>query len=114
MRISDWSSDVCSSDLAAAADAQLEWAARPVPERAEAISAAGAVLTRRQGELADPVSREAGHVRLQGGGEVLEAIDMAAFVAGQGRSAMGDVMQSEMRAQPEWTTRVPVGVVGLI
>src|SRR3546814_2390964 len=114
MRISDWSSDVCSSDLAAAADAQLEWAARPVPERAEAIAAAGAVLTRRKGELAELVSREAGKVRVEGGGEVQEAIDMAAFVAGQGRAAMGDVMPSEMRDKLAWTTRIPVGVGGLI
>ncbi|HEY9558177.1 MAG TPA: aldehyde dehydrogenase family protein, partial [Acidimicrobiales bacterium] len=59
-------------------------------------------------------SREAGKVRVEGGGEVQEAIDMAAFVAGQGRSAMGDVMPSEMRDKLAWTTRIPVGVVGLI
>jgi aldehyde dehydrogenase (NAD+) len=97
-----------------AAEAQRAWAARPIPERAEAIAAAGAVLTAKKAELADLVSREAGKVRIEGGGEVQEAIDMAAFVAGQGRSAMGEVVPSEMRSKIAWTTRIPVGVVGMI
>ncbi|MET0728778.1 MAG: aldehyde dehydrogenase family protein [Acidimicrobiales bacterium] len=100
--------------VAAATDAQREWAQRPVPERAEAIAAAGAVLTARKGELADLVSREAGKIRIEAGGEVQEAIDMAAFVAGQGRSAMGEVVPSELRDKMAWTTRIPVGVVGMI
>jgi alpha-ketoglutaric semialdehyde dehydrogenase len=97
-----------------AAAAQRSWAARPVPERAEAIAAAGVVLTARKSELAELVSREAGKVRIEGGGEVQEAIDMAAFVAGQGRSAMGAVVPSEMPHKMAWTTRIPVGVVGMI
>lgn len=39
---------------------------------------------------------------------------MAAFVAGQGRSAMGEVVPSEMPDKLAWTTRIPVGVVGMI
>jgi aldehyde dehydrogenase (NAD+) len=100
--------------VARAAAAQREWARRPVPERAEAIAAAGAVLTARKAELAELVSREAGKIRIEGGGEVQEAIDMAAFVAGQGRSAMGEVVPSELRDKMAWTTRIPVGVVGMI
>ena len=97
-----------------AADAQRDWAERPVPERAEAIAAVGAVLTTRKAELADLVSREAGKIRVEGGGEVQEAIDMAAFVAGQGRSSMGEVVPSEMHSKLAWTTRIPIGVVGMI
>src|SRR5688572_22704597 len=97
-----------------AAEAQRGWAERPVPERAEAIAAVGAVLAAKKAELAELVSREAGKVRIEGGGEVQEAIDMAAFVAGQGRSAMGDVVPSEMPSKIAWTTRIPVGVVGMI
>jgi len=97
-----------------AADAQRAWAQRPVPERAEGIAAVGAVLTARKAELAELVSREAGKIRIEGGGEVQEAIDMAAFVAGQGRAAWGDVVPSEMHDKLAWTTRIPVGVVGMI
>ena len=97
-----------------ASEAQRAWAERPVPERAEAVAAVGAVLTAKKPELAELVSREAGKVRVEGGGEVQEAIDMAAFVAGQGRAAMGDVVPSEMPSKLAWTTRIPVGVVGMI
>jgi len=97
-----------------AAEAQRAWAARPVPERADAIAAVGTVLRARKAELAELVSREAGKVRIEAGGEVQEAIDMAAFVAGQGRSAMGEVVPSELGSKLAWTTRIPVGVVGMI
>ncbi|MGK2950096.1 MAG: aldehyde dehydrogenase family protein [Acidimicrobiales bacterium] len=100
--------------VAVAAEAQRAWSRRPVPERAEAIAAAGAVLTDRKAALADLVSREAGKVGIEAGGEVQEAIDMAAFVAGQGRAAMGEVVPSEMPDKMAWTTRIPVGVVGMI
>ncbi len=97
-----------------AANAQVAWAARPVPERAEAVAAVGAVLLARKAELSELVSREAGKIRIEGGGEVQEAIDMAAYVAGQGRAAWGEVVPSEMPAKLAWTTRIPVGVVGMI
>ena len=97
-----------------AAEAQRAWARRPVPERAEVIAGVGAILTQRKAELAELVSREAGKIRIEGGGEVQEAIDMAAFVAGQGRSAWGSVVPSEMSDKLAWTTRIPVGVVGMI
>jgi aldehyde dehydrogenase (NAD+) len=100
--------------VASAAEAQRAWARRPVPERAEAIAAVGAVLIDRKAELAELVSREAGKIRIEGGGEVQEAIDMAAFVAGQGRSAMGEVVPSELNDKLAWTTRIPIGVIGMI
>ncbi len=97
-----------------ASEAQRAWARRPVPERSEAVAAVGAILTARKAELAELVSREAGKIRVEGGGEVQEAIDMAAFVAGQGRGAMGEVVPSEMPSKMAYTTRIPVGVVGMI
>ncbi len=100
--------------VATAAAAQRAWALRPVPERAEAIAAVGAVLAARKAELADLVSREAGKIRIEAGGEVQEAIDMAAFVAGQGRAAMGEVVPSELQDKLAWTTRIPIGVIGMI
>ncbi|MGE3622101.1 MAG: aldehyde dehydrogenase family protein [Acidimicrobiia bacterium] len=100
--------------VARAAEAQRAWARVPVPERAERIAAAGAVLARRKDELATLVGREVGKVRAEAGGEVQEAIDMAAYVAGRGRAAWGEVVPSEMPDKLCWTTRIPVGVVGLV
>jgi len=100
--------------VASAAAAQRAWSRRPIPERAEAIARVGEVLAARKAALADLVSREAGKVRIEAGGEVQEAIDMAAFVAGQGRAAMGEVVPSELAHKLAWTTRIPIGVVGMI
>jgi len=97
-----------------AAAAQREWARVPVPARAERIAAVGAELERRKGELASLVAREAGKVLIEAGGDVQEAIDMAAFVAGQGRAAWGTVHPSELGDKLAFTTRQPVGVVGMI
>ncbi|HVM52743.1 MAG TPA: aldehyde dehydrogenase family protein [Acidimicrobiales bacterium] len=98
----------------AAASAQRVWASVPVPARAERIAAVGEVLAARKATLADLVAREAGKVLVEAGGDVQEAIDMAGFVAGQGRAAWGTVHPSELADKLAWTTRHPVGVVGMI
>ena len=72
------------------------------------------MLAERKAELSHLVGREAGKVLVEAGGDVQEAIDMAAFVAGQGRSAWGATVPSELAQQAGWTTRQPVGVVGII
>lgn len=100
--------------VAAATEAQRSWARVPVPARAEIVAAVGDVLAARKGELADLVSRECGKVRVEAGGDVQEAVDMARFVAGQGRSPWGDTVPSELGSKLAWTTRIPVGVVGMI
>ena len=97
-----------------AADAQREWSRRPVPARAELIGRAADVLAARKGELAALVAREAGKVLVEAGGDVQEAVDMGRFVAGQGRAAIGEVVPSELGDKMAWTTRQPIGVVGMI
>ena len=100
--------------VSAAADAQRRWARVPIPARAEVVARAGEVLRRRKAELAELVSRECGKILLEAGGDVQEAVDMAAFVAGQGRAAWGETVPSELGSKLCWTTRAPVGVVGMI
>jgi acyl-CoA reductase-like NAD-dependent aldehyde dehydrogenase len=94
--------------------AQKAWARVPVPERAERIDAVGAVLAARKADLANLVSREVGKIVIEAGGDVQEAIDMAHYVAGQGRNAWGTVHPSELANKLAFTTRHPVGVVGMI
>ena len=97
-----------------AAVAQRSWAKIPVPARGEMIAAIGGVLLQRKAELADLVSREAGKILVEAGGDVQEAIDMAHYVAGQARNAWGTVHPCEMPNKLGFTTRHPVGVVGMI
>src|SRR5262249_21954546 len=99
---------------AAATAAQRQWARRPVPARAEAIAAAADVIAARKDELTRLVAREAGKILVEAAGDVQEAIDMGRFVAGQGRAAAGDTVPSELPGKLAWTTRQPVGVVGMI
>jgi acyl-CoA reductase-like NAD-dependent aldehyde dehydrogenase len=111
--------DVASSDevdraVASAALAQRKWARVPIPARGELIEQCGRLLAERKGELAGLVSREVGKILAEAGGEVQEAIDMAGFVAGQGRAAWGEMTPSELGSKLCWTTRQPVGVVGII
>jgi alpha-ketoglutaric semialdehyde dehydrogenase len=94
--------------------AQPAWAEVPIPARAELIARIGELLAARKGELATLVSREAGKVLTEAAGDVQEAIDMAAFVAGQGRAAWGETVPCEMPDKIAFTTRHPVGVVGMI
>lgn len=100
--------------VARAAAAQRAWAKVTVPARAERIAATGEVLAARKAELAELVAREAGKVLVEANGDVQEAIDMGAFVAGLGRMPMGDTVASELPNKMGYTTRQPVGVVGMI
>ncbi|MGH8992754.1 MAG: aldehyde dehydrogenase family protein [Acidimicrobiia bacterium] len=100
--------------VGAASAAQVRWARVPIPARAEVVARAGDVLRRRKAELAELVSRECGKILIEAGGDVQEAVDMAAFVAGQGRSAWGETVPSELGSKLCWTTRAPVGVIGMI
>ncbi|MGH9001385.1 MAG: aldehyde dehydrogenase family protein [Acidimicrobiia bacterium] len=100
--------------VAAAAEAQRRWARVPIPARAGVVARAGEILLGRKDALADLVSRECGKIAVEAGGDVQEAVDMAWFVAGQGRAAWGETVPSELGSKLCWTTRAPVGVVGMI
>jgi aldehyde dehydrogenase (NAD+) len=97
-----------------AAEAQREWARVPAPARAEVIDRCGVILAGRKAHVSTLVAREAGKILIEAGGDVQEAIDMAHYVAGLGRAAWGETMPSELPNKMGWTTRQPVGVVGMI
>lgn len=100
--------------VARAAAAQPAWAAVPAPARAEVIAEVGRILAARKPELATLVTQEAGKILAEAGGDVQEAIDMAGFIAGQGRNAWGETHPCELPDKLGFTTRQPVGVVGMI
>jgi len=103
-------------DLAvkAALGAQPEWARTPVPARAEILARAGGILEQRKEELAQLMTREMGKVLTEARGDVQEGIDMAKYMAGQGRNPTGEVVPSELRQKRAFAERVPIGVVGCI
>jgi aldehyde dehydrogenase (NAD+) len=100
--------------VSAALAAQPGWARTPMPGRAEVIARAGRLLEERKEHLAQLMTREMGKVLTEARGDVQEGIDMAKYMAGQGRNPVGEVVPSELRDKRCFTERVPIGVVGCI
>ncbi|GAA0330883.1 aldehyde dehydrogenase family protein [Bacillus carboniphilus] len=103
-------------DLAvlAAKKAQKSWRIVPAPERAEILYEVGRLLKEKKEELSQILTSEMGKVIAEARGEVQEAIDMAYYMAGEGRRLFGDTVPSELRNKFAMSVRVPVGIAGLI
>lgn len=100
--------------VAAAVAAQQKWRLVPAPERAEVLYRAGQLLKERKEELSQALTKEMGKVIAEARGEVQEGIDMAFFMAGEGRRLVGDTTPSELPNKFAMSVRAPVGIAGLI
>ncbi|MBO2535309.1 aldehyde dehydrogenase family protein [Rummeliibacillus suwonensis] len=98
----------------AAKNAQKRWRLVPAPERAEILYKVAHLLKERKEVIAQILTSEMGKVIDEGRGEVQEAIDMAYYMAGEGRRLFGQTIPSELRDKFAMSVRVPVGVVGII
>ena len=94
--------------------AQPGWAATPAPERGEVLSRTAFILEQRREELAALMTREMGKVLKETRGDVQTAIDVAKFIAGEGRRAEGEAIPSALNNKFCMTIRQPLGVVGII
>jgi acyl-CoA reductase-like NAD-dependent aldehyde dehydrogenase len=93
--------------VTAATKAFPEWKKTPAPQRAEILLKAAHLLKERKEELATIMVKEMGKV-------IKEAIDMAEYMAGEGRRLFGHTAPSELREKFAMAVRAPIGVVGLI
>jgi aldehyde dehydrogenase (NAD+) len=100
--------------VTAAREAFGRWRLTPAPRRGEILFRAGEILCQRKKELGKLVTREMGKVLPEGLGDVQEAIDMAYFMAGEGRRLQGETVPSELPDKDCKTIRVPHGVFALI
>jgi len=98
----------------AAKQAQKSWRLVPAPDRAKILYKVARLLEERKEELARTLTTEMGKVIEEARGEVQEAIDMAYYMAGEGRRMFGDTVPSELRNKFAMSVRVPVGIAGLI
>lgn len=94
--------------------AQKEWRLVPAPKRAEILYNVGLLLKERKEEISQILTSEMGKVIDEARGEVQEAIDMAFYMAGEGRRMFGDTVPSELPDKFAMSIRVPVGIVGII
>lgn len=102
----------CAVD--SAQDAFEKWSSTPPPKRGEILLKAAQILREKKEELGRLVTTEMGKVIAEGRGDVQEAIDIAEYMAGEGRRLFGHTTTSELRNKFAMTIRRPVGVVGLI
>jgi alpha-ketoglutaric semialdehyde dehydrogenase len=98
----------------AAKAAYEEWRLVPAPKRGEMLFRFGQLLAEEKDDLAELMSREMGKVLAEAGGDVQEAIDMAYYMAGEGRRLFGHTTPSELRDKFNMSVRMPIGVVGAI
>jgi alpha-ketoglutaric semialdehyde dehydrogenase len=98
----------------AAAAALPSWRRVPAPHRADILFKAAHLLEMRKEEIATTMVREMGKVLKEARGDVQEAIDMAKFMAGEGRRLVGQTVPSELPEKFAMAIRQPIGVVGLI
>ena len=90
------------------------WRLLPPPRRGEILFRAGEILLREKEKLGELVTREMGKVLAEGLGDVQEAIDMAFYMAGEGRRMQGETVPSELPDKDCKSFREPLGVVALI
>ncbi len=90
------------------------WSDTPAPKRAEVLFRAAQIMEQRKTELGRLVTREMGKVKIEALGDVQEAVDMAYYIAGEGRRLFGHTTPSELPNKICMTLREPIGVCGLI
>ena len=100
--------------IAAALEAQPGWAATPAPARGEILFRTAAILEARKEELAALMTREMGKILRETRSDVQVAIDVAKFMAGEGRRAEGETLPSALPDKFCMTIRQPLGLVGII
>lgn len=108
------SKDLVNEVVATAKIAQKEWSLVPAPKRADYLYAIGLKMREKKEYLAHVLTKEMGKVIEEGRGEVQEGIDMAFYMAGEGRRLFGETTPSELTNKFAMSVRAPIGVVGLI
>jgi acyl-CoA reductase-like NAD-dependent aldehyde dehydrogenase len=100
--------------IAAARESWEAWASTTVVRRGEILRRAAILLQERREEFAAIVSRETGKSLKDARGECGAAIEMAFFVAGEGRRFYGKTTTSATPGKMAFISRQPLGVAALI
>jgi acyl-CoA reductase-like NAD-dependent aldehyde dehydrogenase len=90
------------------------WKETPAPKRGVILLKAAQLLRENKESLAREMTMEMGKVLAETRGDVQEAIDITEYMAGEGRRLFGYTTPSELRKKFCMTTRMPVGICGLI
>ncbi len=113
-RAPDADAALVSEAVEAAQGAAITWGALPAQARGAVLADAGRILHGRAAEIAQLLAREEGKTLAEAAGEVDRAVRMLTFYAAQAWHPLGATLPSGDERTHLYTTRVPVGVVGLI
>ncbi len=113
-RCADSGQEDLNTAVEAAKNAFESWRRMPAPRRGEILFRVAERLIKDKEELARTVTCEMGKVLPEGRGDVQEAIDMAYYMAAEGRRQFGQVVPSELPDKSAQCVREPLGVAGLI
>jgi alpha-ketoglutaric semialdehyde dehydrogenase len=100
--------------VSAAKSAYPGWSGLPAPKRGEILFRVARLLAEHKEELSRLMTREMGKVLPEARGDVQEAIDVAYYMAGEGRRLFGQTVPSEMPDKFAMSIRRPIGVAALI
>ncbi|MGG1397379.1 alpha-ketoglutaric semialdehyde dehydrogenase GucD [Bacillus salipaludis] len=98
----------------AAKQAKEKWRKLSGAGRGEYLFKAAAILEKRIDEIAECATREMGKTFAETKGETSRGIAILKYYAGEGMRKVGDVIPSTDSSALMFTTRVPLGVVGVI
>lgn len=100
--------------VAAAKQAQKSWWKLSGVERGEYLYRAANILESRLEEIAETMTREMGKTFGEAKAETIRGVNILRYYAGEGVRKIGDVIPSSDNEALMFTTRVPLGVVGVI
>lgn len=90
------------------------WSGQTAVARGRILSKASVILESRKSELAELLTREEGKTLVESQGEVQRAIDIFRFFGGLSYTIGGQTIPHDLPNNLLYTTRQPLGVVGLI
>lgn len=100
--------------IKAAKQAQEKWKRLSGAARGQYLHKAADIMENRLDEIAECATREMGKTLAETKGETARGIAILRYYAGEGMRKMGDVIPSTDAEALMFTSRVPLGVVGVI
>lgn len=98
----------------AAQSAQRGWRKLTGNVRGDYLFKTANILERRADEVAEAMTREMGKTFAEAKGETLRGVAILRYYAGEGMRKVGDVIPATDSEALQFTTRAPLGVVGII
>ncbi|SFL43671.1 aldehyde dehydrogenase (NAD+) [Paenibacillus sp. 1_12] len=108
------SAEDLNETVAAAKAAAKAWKKLSGAARGDYLFKAANILERRLDEVAESMTREMGKTLPEAKGETARGVAILRYYAGEGMRKIGDVIPSTDSEALMFTTRVPLGVVGVI